>query len=150
MKEYKYNATHNVGDGSIRLSWKCAKKILASAGISLAALMSFPFLLELFGFTALGPQLGSVAAKWQSSIGSVEAGSLFSILQSIGMAGLTKLPFVVIPSAAGAVAGAICGLDTVTKNGTVTDLKEVKDETNVSGQNTGEDQRKCNILPLYK
>lgn len=44
-------------------------------------------ILGLVGFTAAGPAAASVAAAWQSYIGIVEAGSLFSMLTSIGMAG---------------------------------------------------------------
>lgn len=37
------------------------------------------------GFTAGGVAAGSWAALWQAAIGNVQAGSLFSILQSIGL-----------------------------------------------------------------
>ncbi|KAF2091847.1 hypothetical protein K490DRAFT_20123, partial [Saccharata proteae CBS 121410] len=45
-----------------------------------------PFLSAL-GFTATGPAAGSLAAAIQSIMGSVQAGSLFAILQSAGMGG---------------------------------------------------------------
>jgi hypothetical protein len=39
------------------------------------------------GFAATGPVAGSAAAAWQSSIGLVEAGSLFAWCQSAAMSG---------------------------------------------------------------
>lgn len=39
------------------------------------------------GFTAAGPVAGSAAAAWQSSIGAVQAGSLFAWCQSAAMGG---------------------------------------------------------------
>ncbi len=39
------------------------------------------------GFTAAGPAAGSAAAAWQSSMGVVKAGSLFSWCQSAAMGG---------------------------------------------------------------
>jgi len=47
-----------------------------------------PLVLGAVGFGAAGPVGGSLAAMWQAGIGSVEAGSLFAILQSIGMVGM--------------------------------------------------------------
>ncbi len=46
-----------------------------------------PAILSAIGFSASGPLLGSVAAGWQASIGSVAAGSLFAFLQSAAMGG---------------------------------------------------------------
>jgi hypothetical protein len=40
------------------------------------------------GFAATGPVAGSAAAAWQSSIGLVEAGSLFAWCQSAAMGGV--------------------------------------------------------------
>ena len=39
------------------------------------------------GFTAAGPVAGSAAAAWQSSIGAVQAGSLFAWCQGAAMGG---------------------------------------------------------------
>lgn len=39
------------------------------------------------GFTAAGPVAGSAAAAWQSSMGLVEAGSIFAWCQSAAMGG---------------------------------------------------------------
>lgn len=44
--------------------------------------------LPLLGFGLAGITSGSLAASWQASIGSVTAGSLFAILQSLGASGL--------------------------------------------------------------
>ena len=44
-------------------------------------------MLGAFGFGALGPVAGSGVAAWQTSMGAVEAGSLFAILQSAAMGG---------------------------------------------------------------
>lgn len=49
--------------------------------------------LPLIGFGFAGVTAGSLAASWQSSIGFVTAGSLFSILQSLGASGLGILLF---------------------------------------------------------
>lgn len=58
------------------------------AGITLSALcLATPAILGAIGFSATGPVVGSVAAGWQASIGSVVAGSLFSFLQSAAMGG---------------------------------------------------------------
>ena len=56
---------------------------------------------NIIGFTPLGIAAGSLAAGIQSSIGNVAAGSLFSILTSIGMTGVAPL---------GIGAGIIAGL----------------------------------------
>lgn len=50
-------------------------------------------MLPLVGFGSAGVAAGSAAAAWQSSIGSVAAGSLFAILQSLGATGLGILLF---------------------------------------------------------
>lgn len=39
------------------------------------------------GFSAAGPVAGSAAAAWQSSIGAIQAGSLFAWCQSAAMGG---------------------------------------------------------------
>jgi len=46
--------------------------------------------LSMVGFGSAGVKAGSVAAVIQSGIGNVPAGSLFSIMQSVGAAGLAK------------------------------------------------------------
>ncbi|QSS65135.1 hypothetical protein I7I51_05977 [Histoplasma capsulatum] len=44
--------------------------------------------LGLVGFTPIGPAAGTFATIWQSSLGSVEAGTLFAMCQSIAMGGV--------------------------------------------------------------
>ncbi|KAI5839106.1 hypothetical protein DFP73DRAFT_587771 [Morchella snyderi] len=62
--------------------WKFA---FACAGIALGiATIVMPIAI---GFGAAGPILGSIAAGWQSSIGSVVAGSAFAVIQSMAMTG---------------------------------------------------------------
>ena len=51
------------------------------------ALVTSICLLPALGFSGLGPVAGSVAAGWQSALGSVAAGGLFSFLQSAAMGG---------------------------------------------------------------
>ena len=49
---------------------------------AIGAFLLLPFILPLLGFTPAGVVLGSFAAWWQSMIGNVAAGSLFSLFQS--------------------------------------------------------------------
>ncbi|EER37996.1 predicted protein [Histoplasma capsulatum H143] len=58
----------------------CAAIIVTSITVS-------PFL-GLVGFTPIGPAAGTFATIWQSSLGSVEAGTLFATCQSIAMGGV--------------------------------------------------------------
>lgn len=75
------------------------------AGLTLSAASMFTVpVLGFVGFKTLGPAAGSAAAAWQSSIGVVRAGSLFSWCQSVTMGG-TALGGIQIAGVAG-VAGA--------------------------------------------
>lgn len=59
-----------------------------STGLALAtAPIAGPAILGAAGFGATGPVVASLAAVWQSSIGAVQAGSLFATLQSAAMGG---------------------------------------------------------------
>jgi hypothetical protein len=64
---------------------------LVTAGIVTTAatggFLLLPSVLAVAGFTAVGPAAGSIAATWMSSIGVVQAGSLYSGIQSIAMGG---------------------------------------------------------------
>lgn len=61
---------------------------LIVTGITLFAFyLAMPAILGAIGFSATGPVLGSVAAGWQATIGSVASGSVFSFLQSAAMGG---------------------------------------------------------------
>ncbi|XP_036145399.1 interferon alpha-inducible protein 27-like protein 2B [Monomorium pharaonis] len=59
------------------------------------------YLLPILGFGSSGVIGGSVAASWQSSIGSVAAGSLFATLQSLGATGVGTLLFGSVGAALG-------------------------------------------------
>jgi len=79
----------------------------AKVGIGLVAAgattFAAPILLPIIGFSSIGPVAGSLAAAWQVTYGgAVAAGSLFSIMQSVSMAGLGVATTVM---SAGAVAG---------------------------------------------
>jgi hypothetical protein len=56
----------------------------AAVAVGAAAVMP---VLGAIGFTTIGPVAGSAAAAWQSSIGLVQAGSLFAWCQSVAMGG---------------------------------------------------------------
>lgn len=43
--------------------------------------------LGIVGFSTLGPAAGTAAAAWQSSVGIVQAGSIFAWCQSVAMGG---------------------------------------------------------------
>lgn len=72
------------------------------AGLTLSAVSMFAVpVLGYVGFGAAGPAANSIAATWQSSIGVVRAGSLFSWCQSAAMGG-TALGGIQIAGVAGA------------------------------------------------
>ncbi|KAI9697065.1 MAG: hypothetical protein M1836_005027 [Candelina mexicana] len=97
---------------------------LQASGLLISATaLGAPTLLGAAGFGALGPVANSAAAAWQSSQGIVQAGSLFSWLQSAAMGG----------AAAGSIAsaglwggGAVVG---ATAFGLVSDWKLGENET---------------------
>ncbi|KAF7589647.1 hypothetical protein BBP40_004020 [Aspergillus hancockii] len=61
---------------------------VGSTGLALAtAPITGPAVLGVVGFSATGPVAASLAATWQSSIGAVQAGSLFATLQGAAMGG---------------------------------------------------------------
>jgi hypothetical protein len=61
----------------------CLAKLGLGAGLGVG-IMNAGAALSWFGFTSSGVAAGSWAALWQSSIGSVAAGSTFATLQSYG------------------------------------------------------------------
>ncbi len=78
------------------------------------------------GFAAAGPVAGSAAAAWQSSIGLVQAGSVFAWCQSAAMGGAAVGGILAtgIAGAGVAVGATIAGsLDDV--DITASDLKEI-------------------------
>uniref|UniRef100_A0A668SKD3 Uncharacterized protein n=1 Tax=Oreochromis aureus TaxID=47969 RepID=A0A668SKD3_OREAU len=77
--------------------------IAAGAGV-----VSPPIVLGAIGFTSAGIAAGSYAASWMSAAaiangGGVAAGSVFSLLQSAGMAGLSGAATAAVGSVGGAV-----------------------------------------------
>ncbi|KAF8242548.1 hypothetical protein K440DRAFT_664674 [Wilcoxina mikolae CBS 423.85] len=63
------------------------------AGIITVGLVLILNPIGLAGFGALGPVAGSLAAAWQATYGGyVVAGSLFSVLQMLGMVGAVAIP----------------------------------------------------------
>lgn len=62
---------------------------LGIVGVSLALLILLRCGLPVLGFVSGGILLGSFAAGWMSFIGVVAAGSLFALLQSIAMGGVS-------------------------------------------------------------
>lgn len=105
--EYERNAT-NPSPGSYHMSWPCVEAAAAVGGISLAALPMFMELIGVLGFGAEGVGLDSIASKWQSIIGDVEAGSLFATLQSISMAGFSGSTYVWVPTVGAETASLLC------------------------------------------
>eukprot|EP00558_Chaetoceros_sp_UNC1202_P000233 CAMPEP_0197260278 /NCGR_PEP_ID=MMETSP1429-20130617/83954_1 /TAXON_ID=49237 /ORGANISM="Chaetoceros sp., Strain UNC1202" /LENGTH=184 /DNA_ID=CAMNT_0042724515 /DNA_START=56 /DNA_END=610 /DNA_ORIENTATION=+ len=92
-------------DAKIYVSPDCAAVLLAAGGTCVLSWAFIDVLLYLLGFTEVGPEAGSFAAWWQSKFPLVEAGSLFSLLQSIAMGGTGKE--VLIVSALGGAAAAL-------------------------------------------
>ena len=87
ISTYKARVQHPQ-DGDIQIDWSCADKVLVGAGLIAGATQVtvfelVPAFFRILGFAAEGVTADSLAAKWQSSIGNVEKGSLFAILQSI-------------------------------------------------------------------
>ncbi|XP_076733436.1 interferon alpha-inducible protein 27-like protein 2A isoform X2 [Maylandia zebra] len=86
--------------------------IAVGAGV---AVVSAPIVLAAVGFTSTGIAASSYAAIWMSATaiangGGVAAGSLFSLLQSAGMAGLSLLANAVLGIVGGIVGGIVAFL----------------------------------------
>ena len=79
-----------------------ASQIVGGVGV-IASLVALP-ILGAAGFAAAGPVAGSAAAAWQSSIGLVQAGSVFAFCQSAAMAGTAVNGIVALGAAGGSVA----------------------------------------------
>lgn len=78
-------------------------------GVAMIASVAALPVLGLAGFAAEGPLIGSAAAAWQSSIGVVQAGSLFTWCQSAAMGGAAINGIVAGGVAGGGVAVAASG-----------------------------------------
>eukprot|EP00439_Symbiodinium_sp_Y106_P062205 s498_g9.t1 len=104
ISTYKARVQHPQ-DGDIQIDWSCADKVLVGAGLIAGATQVtvfelVPAFFRILGFAAEGVTADSLAAKWQSSIGNVEKGSLFAILQSIAMAGISSESYVLVEATA--------------------------------------------------
>ena len=88
-----------------------ASQIVGGVGV-IASLVALP-ILGAAGFAAAGPVAGSAAAAWQSSIGLVQAGSVFAWCQSAAMGGAAVNGIVALGAAGGSVALAATGAGVV-------------------------------------
>mmetsp|Transcript_2296 Transcript_2296/g.5452 ORF Transcript_2296/g.5452 Transcript_2296/m.5452 type:complete len:309 (-) Transcript_2296:52-978(-) len=70
---------------------KCCALVGLGAGLGAigATSLGIPAVLGLVGFESAGVATGSIAAAWHSTIGNVASGSIFSILQSVSMGGVS-------------------------------------------------------------
>ena len=93
-KIFEHIRTHPVSSG------------IAAVGLGLFGVASLAIpALGIAGFSALGPTAGSAAAAWHSSVGIVQAGSLFAWCQSAAMGGAAAGTIVAAQGVGGVVAG---------------------------------------------
>lgn len=87
--EYLRNATSSIIHfGQTVAQEHTTALAVGSTGLVLAtAPITGPAVLGAIGFSTTGPVAASLAATWQSSIGVVQAGSLFATLQGAAMGG---------------------------------------------------------------
>lgn len=79
---------------------------VGSTGLALAAVpLTGPAILGAVGFSATGPVAASLAAAWQSSLGAVQAGSLFATLQGAAMGGAASGAFTTVSNIGIAMVG---------------------------------------------
>ncbi|PKY09069.1 hypothetical protein P168DRAFT_30397 [Aspergillus campestris IBT 28561] len=79
---------------------------VGSTGLALAAApITGPVILGAVGFSATGPVAASLAAAWQSSLGAVQAGSLFATLQGAAMGGAASGAFTTVSNIGLAIVG---------------------------------------------
>ena len=87
-------------------------QIVGGVGV-IASLVALP-ILGAAGFAAVGPVAGSAAAAaWQSSIGLVQAGSVFAWCQSAAMGGAAVNGIVALGAVGGSVALVATGVGVV-------------------------------------
>ncbi|KAI9306223.1 hypothetical protein BJ944DRAFT_263905 [Cunninghamella echinulata] len=87
----------------------CLRAILIGSGVGLSGTFIFAAALPIIGFSTAGPTAGSLAAFYQSIIGGkVASGSIFALLQSAGMAGLSFQTGVIVTGASASLAYTIC------------------------------------------
>jgi hypothetical protein len=94
-------------EGKYILSRKCAIALITT-GVSVGAFsgIAISYFLAFIGFGQVGVVAGTWASAWQAHMGIISAGSLFSLLQSIAMAGFSLSGTAILSgSTAVAVAG---------------------------------------------
>ncbi|MCJ1248403.1 hypothetical protein MMC30_005620 [Trapelia coarctata] len=77
----------------------------ATGTLLLISSLAIPPILFVLGFGPVGPAVGSAAAAWQSSIGLVQAGSLFAWCQSVAMGGAALNGILASAAIGGGLAG---------------------------------------------
>lgn len=101
-KEFNDNENYIIPKG-------CAIAILSGAGISITSLLLIGPFLSLIGFGVTGPIMGSFAAWVQSIIGAkISSGSLFALLQSIAMGGITFKTSIIVTGSIATLSYSIC------------------------------------------
>ncbi|KAH7933328.1 hypothetical protein HPB49_011566 [Dermacentor silvarum] len=117
--------------------FRLTKEKLKTAGIVLGvgavtgavAVVAAPFVLAGLGFTSSGVATGSLAAGYQATLGGVIVkGSLFSLCQSAGAAGLAATGNATVALVAGSVGAAFTGV--------VSKTKQAKNPGNGTGDGT--------------
>ena len=89
---------------------------IPAAGVAITAgALAAPWILGAAGFSAAGPVAGSIAAGWQSSLGVVQAGSLFAWCQSAVMGGYAAQTITAASVAGMGIAGAGTGANLLVK-----------------------------------
>lgn len=73
-------------NGTTAIPNRCIAAAVIGAGVSV---VSVPFTLAMAGFGGTGVSAGSLAAAWQASMGNVAGGSIFAVLQSWTMGGMS-------------------------------------------------------------
>ena len=111
-------------------SWVCANPVQTASILGGTTLLTLscatPAILGAVGFSSIGPVAGSAAAAWQASIGSVAAGSVFTVLQSAAMGGAA---LGVITGVGAAIGGAAVAVGLAFSKGGV--IEEVVDKVKV-------------------
>ncbi|PGG99723.1 hypothetical protein GX51_06176 [Blastomyces parvus] len=118
------NATTSIGAGILRASASYLQEnpcqLATGIGLMTTSIIATPFL-WVIGFSPIGPVAGTLATAWQSSIGAVPAGSIFSMCQSVAMGGGVAKAITGI----GAAGAGVAALPVVSKTYIEDNLKEI-------------------------
>lgn len=90
-------------------------------------------------FVGAGVVAGSIAAAWQSAIGSVAAGSFFAACQSAGAAGISAGTAMLIGAGTGAAAAATAAAATAREDGGANEQKPTHDNEQREDQGRAHD-----------